>query len=120
MDLDIDEMDGKIAFFILRVVGVVLGVCILMSFGRGLFSWFENRAAFDSIWQALIGDEPYCRVVFSRSVRLGGGILWRISPNGMLPALNELFLALFSLTAAVFCCRGPLALMIACILIDSV
>ena len=78
----------------------------------GLVSWLEDRSACTSLWTALVGDEPYGRVGRLGGFRLGGGKLWRLTPNGLLPACRDLCLWVASLAAALFHRRWLYALMV--------
>ena len=102
MAIEISEMDGKIGGFIIRLACGLLEIAGVGAFVAGLVSWLWDSAAYASIWNAMVGDEPYCRLAFGRSVLMGGGILWKMTPNGMLPALCEMFLAVSALVAAFF------------------
>lgn len=102
MAIEISEMDGKIGGFIVRLACGLLGIAGVVVLVAGLVSWLGDSAAYASIWTAMVGDEPYCRLAFGRSVLMGGGVLWKMTPNGMLPALCEMFLAVSALVAALF------------------
>lgn len=101
MAFEVGEIDGKIGLAIIRLVCGLLGIVGVVSLSCGLVSWLRDSSAYASIWNALIGDEPYCSFVF-KSVRLGGGFLWNMTPNGMLPALCAICLSCFVLVAAIF------------------
>ena len=101
MAFEFREIDGTIGVAILRIVCGLLGIVGLVVLACGFISWLMDSSAYASIWNALIGDEPYCS--FSgRSVRFGGGCLWKMTPNGMLPALCDICLSCSALIAAIF------------------
>ena len=104
MPFEVSEMDGKIGLAIIRIVCGLLGVVGIVMLADGFVSWLRDSSAYASIWNALIGDEPYCSFSFpfGHSVRLGGGFLWKMTPNGMLPALCEICLSCSALIAAIF------------------
>ena len=102
MSIEIGEMDGRIGGFIIRLACGLSGIVGIAMLSYGLISWPKDGSEYVSIWSALVGDEPYCSFAFGRSIRLGGGFLWKQSPNGMLPALCEVCLSLFALAAALF------------------
>ena len=93
MAIEIGEMDGRIGGFIIRLACGLSGIVGIVVLSYGLISWLKDGSEYASIWSALVGDEPYCSLAFGRSVRLGGGFLWKQTPSGM---------SLFSLAAALF------------------
>ena len=101
MAYEFGEMDARIFVAILRIVCAVVGIACLVEWGGGLMSWLGNDSSQTSIWKAMVGEEPYCRLSF-RSVQMGGGILWKMTPNGMLPALNLIGFSLSVLWAAIY------------------
>ena len=102
MAIEIGEMDGKIGGLIIRLAFGLLGIVGIVTLTYGLISWMRDNSAYASIWNALVGYEPYCSFQFGRSVRLGGGLLWKQTPNGMLPALYEICLSFSALAASLF------------------
>ena len=102
MAFEVSEIDGKIGGAIIRLACGLLGSAGIVMLADGFISWLRDGSAYASIWNALVGDEPYCSFAFGRSIRLGGGFLWKMTPNGMLPALCEICLSLFALAAALF------------------
>ena len=109
MAIEIGEMDGRIGGFIIRLACGLSGIVGIVMLSYGLISWLKDGSEYTSIWSALVGDEPYCSLAFGRSIRLGGGFLWKQTPSGMLPALCEICLSLFALAASLFnvlYCRG--------------
>lgn len=101
MTFEIGEMDGKIGGLVIRLACGLLGIVGAVMLTDGFISWMRDGSAFASIWNALVGDEPYCSFAFGRSVRMGGGFLWKQTPNGMLPALCEIGLSFSALAAAI-------------------
>ena len=101
MALEFSEMDGKIGGAIIRLFCGLLGVVGIVTLADGFISWLRDGSAYASIWNALIGDEPYCSFASGRSIRLGGGFLWKMTPNGMLPALCKTCLSCSALIAAI-------------------
>lgn len=99
--MEVGEFDGKVAGIVIRLAFGVFGVVGVVSLLGGLCSWLNGNSADVSIWQAMVGDEPYCRFVFGH-VQMGGGYLWRMTPDGMLPAICGLALAVSAVSAAVF------------------
>lgn len=87
--------------FILRLFLGFVGIVGLVALVDGLVAWLGDRSAYASIWNALVGDEPYCRIGW-RGAGMGGGMLWRMTPNGLLPACHEICLSVTSLAAAIF------------------
>ena len=102
MAIEISEIDSKIGGIVIRLACGLLGIVGIVMLTDGLVSWMKDSSAYASIWNALVGDEPYCSFAFGRSVRMGGGALWKQTPNGMLPALCEICLSVFALLAALF------------------
>ena len=102
MAIEIGEMDGKIGGAVIRLACGLLGIVGVVMLTVGLISWMRDNSAYASVWNALAGDEPYCSFAFGRSVRMGGGFLWKQTPNGMLPALCEICLSVSALAAALF------------------
>ena len=102
MPVEVGETDYRIGTFLIRLFCGIAGVACLVGMVVGLVSWLEDRSAYTSLWTALVGDEPYCRVGRIWGFRLGGGKLWRLTPNGLLPACNVLCLSVVSLAAALF------------------
>lgn len=102
MAIEIGEMDGKIGGLIIRLACGVLGIAGIVTLTDGLISWIRDTSAHPSLWKALAGDEPYCSFPFGRSVRMGGGFLWRQTPTGMLPALCGISLSFSACAAALF------------------
>ncbi len=102
MAIEISEMDGKIGGLIIRLACVLLGIAGTVVLTYGLISWMRDNSAYASIWNALVGDEPYCSLAFGSIVRMGGGLLWKQTPNGMLPALWAICLSFSALAAALF------------------
>ena len=102
MAIEIGEMDGKIGGAVIRLACGLLGIVGVVMLTVGLISWMRDNSAYASIWNALVGDEPYCSFAFGRSVRMGGGFLWKQTPNGMLPALCEIGFSFSALAAALF------------------
>jgi hypothetical protein len=102
MAIEISDMDGKIGGLIIRLACGLLGMVGIVMLTDGLISWVKDNSVYASIWNAMVGDEPYCRFPFGRTVLMGGGLLWRQTPNGMLPALCEICLSFFALAAALF------------------
>ena len=102
MAFEVSEIDGKIGGAIIRLVCGLLGIVGIVMLSDGFISWLRDSSAYASIWNALIGDEPYCSFAWGRSVRLGGGFLWKMTPNGMLPALSVICLSCSSLISAIF------------------
>lgn len=102
MAIEIGEMDGRIGGFIIRLACGLSGIVGIVMLSYGLISWLKDGSEYTSIWSALVGDEPYYSLAFGRSIRLGGGFLWKQTPSGMLPALCEICLSLFALAAALF------------------
>ena len=103
MAFEVSEIDGKIGVTIIRLACGLLGIAGILMLAHGFISWLRDSSAYASIWNALIGNEPYCRFeVFGRGIRLGGGFLWKMTPNGMLPALCEICLSCSALLAAIF------------------
>ena len=101
MAFEVSEIDGKIGWVIIRLACGLMGIVGIVMIADGFISWLRDSSAYASIWNALIGDEPYCS--FSgRSVRVGGGYLWKMTPNGMLPALCDICLSCSALIAAIF------------------
>lgn len=101
MAFEVSEIDGKIGGVIIRLVCGLIGIVGIVMIADGFISWLRDSSAYASIWNALIGDEPYCSFVF-KGVRLGGGPLWKMTPNGMLPALCAICLHCSALIAAIF------------------
>ena len=101
MAFEVSEIDGKIGWVIIRLACGLMGIVGIVMIADGFISWLRDSSAYASIWNALIGDEPYCSFVF-KSVRLGGGPLWKMTPNGMLPALCEICLYFAMVAAAIF------------------
>ena len=102
MAFEISEIDGNIGITIIRLVCGLIGIVGIVILSDGFISWLSDSSAYASIWDALIGDEPYCSLAFGRSVRLGGGFLWKMTPNGMLPAICAISLSCSALIAAIF------------------
>ena len=102
MAIEVSEIDGRIGGIVIRLVCGLIGIVGIVELGDGLISWLRDGSQFASIWNALAGDEPYCSFPLGRSVRMGGGFLWKMTPNGMLPALCAICLSCFALVAAVF------------------
>lgn len=102
MTFEVGETDYRIGMFIIRLFCGIAGVAGLVGLLVGLVSWLEDRSAYTSLWTALVGNEPYGRVGGLGGFRLGGGKLWRLTPNGLLPACNALCLSGVSLAAALF------------------
>ena len=102
MAFEVSEIDGKIGATIIRLACGLSGIVGIAMLSYGLISWLKDGSAYASIWNALIGDEPYCSLAFGRSVRLGGGFLWKMTPNGMLPAICAICLSCSALIAAIF------------------
>ena len=102
MTPEVGETDYRIGTFIIRLFCGIVGVVGLVGIVVGLVSWLEDRSAYTSLWTALVGDEPYGRAGSLGGFRLGGGKLWRLTPNGLLPACGELCLWVASLAAALF------------------
>ena len=102
MAIEIGEMDGKIGWLIIRLACGLLGIVGIVMLADGLISWMRDNSAYASIWNALSGDEPYCSLAFGRSIRMGGGFLWKQTPNGMLPALCKICLSFSALAASLF------------------
>lgn len=101
MSIEVREYDRDIGMFILRLIFGLIGIVGLIALVDGLVDWLGDRSAYASVWCALVGDEPYCRVERS-GVGLGGGTLWRLTPNGLLPACHEICLSVASLATAIF------------------
>lgn len=101
MSFELGEVDGKIGGAIIRLVCGLSGLVGIWTLVNGLVSWLNDSSAYSSIWNALAGDEPYCHFA-GRSVSLGGGWLWKKTPNGMLPALYAICLSASALCAAIF------------------
>ena len=101
MAFEASETDGKIGVTIMRLACGLLGIAGIVILSDGFISWLRDSSAHASIWNALIGDEPYCSLTLGRSVRFGGGYLWKMTPNGMLPAICAICLSCSSLIAAI-------------------
>ena len=99
--MEVGEFDGKMAGIVIRLVFGVFGVVSLVSLLSGLCSWLSGNSTHVSIWQAMVGDEPYCRIVFGH-IQVGGGDLWRMTPDGRLTAICSFALAVLAVSAAVF------------------
>ena len=102
MAIEISEVDGKIGVAIIRLACGLVGIVGIVMLTDGLISWMRDSSAYASIWNALVGDEPYCSFQFGRILRLGGGFLWKQTPNGMLPALHKICFSFSALAAALF------------------
>ena len=102
MAIEVGEIDGRVGGIIIRLACGVIGIVGLVALGEGFISWLRDGSQYASIWNALVGDEPYCSFPLGRSVRMGGGFLWKMTPNGMLPALCAMCLSCFALAAAIF------------------
>jgi len=101
MAFEVREYDQSIGMFILRLFLGFVGIAGLVALVAGLVAWLGDSSAYASIWSALVGDEPYCRVG-RFGVSMGGGMLWRMTPNGLLPACHEICLSVASLATALF------------------
>ena len=101
MNIEIGEFDGKIGVFIIRLACGLFGLALFVSLSAGFVSWLRDSSAYTSIWNALVGDEPYCRLV-GKSVCMGGGRLWKMTPDGMVPAFFDMGLSVLLLCAAIF------------------
>ena len=101
MAFEVREYDRSIGMLILRLFFGFVGIVGLVALVDGLVAWFGDRSAYASIWNALVGDEPYGRVGW-RGVGFAGGALWRMTPNGLLPACHEISLSIVSLATAFF------------------
>lgn len=54
-----------------RVVFGCLGLVLILRMAFRLWRWFSGTGAGETIWKAMVGDEPYCRLSF-RTVQMGG------------------------------------------------
>ena len=103
MAFEIGETDVKISGTIIRLACGLVGFAGIVMIADGFVFWLRDCSAHVSIWNAIADDEPYCSFTFlGRSLRLGGGFLWDVSPNGMLPALCNICFSCSALVAAVF------------------
>ena len=101
MAFENNEAANKIGGIIIRLACGLIGIVGIVAVAAGFISWLRDSSQYASVWSAIVGDEPYCRLVCG-SIRMGGGLLWEKTPNGMLPALCVLSLYGFSLGAAIF------------------
>ena len=102
MVFETSEVDGKIGVIIIRLACGLLGIAGIVMLADGFISWLRDSSEYASIWNAMVGDEPYCRVGYLGGIRFGGGYLWKVTPNGMLPALCEICLYFAMVAAAIF------------------
>ena len=101
MNVEIGEIDGRIGWIVVRLVCGLFGLYGIVMLSIGLISWLRDSSAYPSVWNAMVGYEPYCRIV-RHGVNLGGGILWKTTPNGMLPAFWCVGLSVLLIAASLF------------------
>lgn len=100
MAIEIDDTGARIGGFIIRLACGLLGLGMIAAFAYGLISWLRDSSGYVSVWTAMIGDNPLTSGMWV--YRSGYHSLWRLTPDGMLPAVCAMFLSVSAIAAAIF------------------